>query len=188
MNEIVIAEIKEQYPPIVSSEQLRKILHISKRKCVWMLKNGFIPYHDNHQKTRRYSIKLKDVLAFIEDFERDPEKYAMPCGEFSAAKYKKPVIKPERLQPKPPIDFKKRLEKEWAKVPDMLCVNEVAELTGYNKNTVNHWLDKGKLKSVVVQFGRVTSKAWLIEFYCGAGKEIVRKSGEHLRVIEKLNL
>ena len=167
MNKIVIAEIKEQYPPIVSSEQLRKILHISKRKCVWMLRNGFIPYHDNHKKACRYSIKLKNVLAFIEDFENNPEKYAMPCSEFSAAKYKKPVIEPERLH-------------------DMLWVNEVVELTGYNKNTVNHWLDKGKLKSVVVQSGRVTSKTWLIEFYCGAGNEIVLKSREHLRLIEKL--
>lgn len=186
MNKIVIAEIKEQYPPIVSSEQLRKILHISKRKCVWMLRNGFIPYHDNHKKTCRYSIKLKNVLAFIEDFENNPEKYAMPCSEFSAAKYKKPVIEPERLQSKLSVDFKKKLEKEWADLPDMLWVNEVVELTGYNKNTVNHWLDKGKLKSVVVQSGRVTSKTWLIEFYCGAGNEIVLKSREHLRLIEKL--
>lgn len=186
MNKIVIAEIKEQYPSIVSSKQLRKILHISKRKCIWMLRNGFIPYYDNHKKTCRYSIKLKDVIAFIEDFERDPEKYATLCGEFSAAKYKKPVIEPERLQPKLPVDFKKKLEKEWTDIPDMLWVNEITELTGDNKNTVNHCLDKGKLKSVVVQSGRVTSKTWLIEFYCGAGNEIVLKSREHLRLIEKL--
>jgi len=40
--------LKERYPEILSSEQLRQILHISKRKCVWMLQNGWIPCIDNH--------------------------------------------------------------------------------------------------------------------------------------------
>ena len=40
---ITVNEIKENYPESISSEQLRIILGISKRKCSWMLQNGVIP-------------------------------------------------------------------------------------------------------------------------------------------------
>ena len=31
-----------EYGDILSGEQVRRILHISKRKCAWMLNNGYI--------------------------------------------------------------------------------------------------------------------------------------------------
>lgn len=38
--------IRQAYPSIISSEQLRLILHVSKRRCVWLMKNN-IPHTDN---------------------------------------------------------------------------------------------------------------------------------------------
>ena len=40
----------------LSAEQICKILHISKRKCAWMLQNGMIPCKDSGKKTRRYTV------------------------------------------------------------------------------------------------------------------------------------
>ena len=62
----------------LSAEQICKILHISKRKCAWMLQNGMIHCKDTGKKTRRYTILLNDVLTFKTDYETHPEKYFIP--------------------------------------------------------------------------------------------------------------
>ena len=45
----------------LSAEQICKILHISKRKCAWMLQNGKIPCKDSGKKKRRYTVLRKDL-------------------------------------------------------------------------------------------------------------------------------
>ena len=68
--------LRDHYPQEVTSDQVRQMLHISKRKCAWMLQNGFIRCLDNGKKTRRYTIYLEDVIAYAEDCAKHPEKYA----------------------------------------------------------------------------------------------------------------
>ena len=62
----------------LSAEQICKILHISKRKCAWMLQNGMIPCKDTGKKTRRYTVVRKDLDAYIKDSTEHPEKYFIP--------------------------------------------------------------------------------------------------------------
>ena len=59
----------------------------------------------------------------------------------------------------------------------------VSRLTHYSDNALNHWLDKGTLRSALTQNGRVTSKAWLIEFLCGRGMRIAKKNEWHLELL-----
>ena len=56
----------------LSAEQICKILHISKRKCAWMLQNGMIPCKDTGKKTRRYTVHRCDLDAFIKDSTEHP--------------------------------------------------------------------------------------------------------------------
>ena len=51
----------------LSAEQICKILHISKRKCAWMLQNEKIPCKDSGKKNRRYTVMRKDLDAYIKD-------------------------------------------------------------------------------------------------------------------------
>ena len=62
----------------LSAEEICKILHISKRKCAWMLQNGMIPCKDSGKKTRRYTVLRKDLEAYIKDSTEHPEKYLSP--------------------------------------------------------------------------------------------------------------
>ena len=54
---IDIKEIKSNYPEILSLDQVRSILRISKRKAAWLLQNGFaitgesITYEDKYYQT-----------------------------------------------------------------------------------------------------------------------------------------
>lgn len=65
----------------VSLDEAAKILHISKRKCAWMLQNGIIPCIDTGKQTRRYTILRKDVL----ECEKIIKSIEFP-QRFSAAK------------------------------------------------------------------------------------------------------
>ena len=55
--------IRAEYPEILSSEQIRQILGISKRKASWMLNNGHIPCQITDQPTHRYKILREDLIA-----------------------------------------------------------------------------------------------------------------------------
>lgn len=59
-------------PPILSGEQVRIALHISKRKCAWMLNNGFIKCQNTGKKTRKYTVLKEDLLTYIEDSANHP--------------------------------------------------------------------------------------------------------------------
>lgn len=168
--------IRHVYPPIISSEQLRILLHVSKRRCVWLMQN-YIPHNDNGAKTRRYTIRLEDAISFIIRYESSPESYEAPVGQFASKLYVPLNVDIEALR--------LALEDEWYNIPDILDPSTVSRLTCYSNNAVNRWLDKGILRSTLAQNGRVTSKAWLIDFFCGKGMRITKKNEWHLSVLKK---
>ena len=163
-----------EYPEIISSEQLRLILHVSKRKCVWLMKN-YIPHTDNGAKTRRYTIRLEDAISFIKEYERFPDRYVAPAGQFNSKPFITPKVDTEALR--------LALEDEWYSIPDILDPVTVSRLTCYSDSAVNRWLDKGILGSALTQNGRVTSKAWLIDFFCGKGMRITKKNEWHRELL-----
>ncbi len=75
--------IRAEYPEILSSEQIRQILGISKRKASWLLNNGHIPCRISEKETRKYKIQREDLIAYLSDREEHPEKYIVPNGAFS---------------------------------------------------------------------------------------------------------
>ena len=56
---------KVQEGEILYAEEICKILHISKRKCAWMLQNGMIPCKDTGKKTHRYIVRRSDLDEYI---------------------------------------------------------------------------------------------------------------------------
>ena len=108
--------LHEEFPEVISGEQLRQILHVSKRKCAWLLNNGIIPCTDSYLKTHRYSIKLDDVIDYIIATE-------------NAAVNVQPL--------RPPEGVRELLIDEWFDVPDMLTITDVAGITGYTPNAVD---------------------------------------------------
>ena len=84
------------------------------------------------------------------------------------------------------IFFHEWLTTELCCLPDALTVQEVADTTGYNKHSVEHWIRDGHLKCVDVQGGvKIVPKAWLMEFYCRYGFVIVQKSKQHEMMVRK---
>ena len=179
-------------PQVLSGEQVRCALHISKRKCAWLLNNGYIKCKNSGKKSRKYTVLKSDLIEFIEDSQRYPEKYVLPYGEFSSGskKVSTGIASQIRLPaPLPDIDvdaFREWLDTEFSCLPDALSVQEVADTTGYNKHSVERWIRDGHLKCVNVQGAvKIVPKAWLVEFYCRYGCGIVQKSKQHERMVKK---
>ena len=76
-------------PQVSSGEQVRCALHISKRKCAWMLNNNFIKCPNTGKRTRKYTVLKEELLTYIVDSAKHPKKYVTPYAEFSTAKYGK---------------------------------------------------------------------------------------------------
>ena len=65
----------EKCPEVMDKEQMRIACHISKRTALYLLQFNLIPRTCTGKKTRCYSIKKSDVIAFMNDREVNPEKY-----------------------------------------------------------------------------------------------------------------
>ena len=180
-------EIKRNYSEPLSLEDIRKILHISKRKASWLLQNGYILCKNTGKKTRQYHILFEDLFAHMEKIEQGVAEMDIPIGYFNGHPTKKIRRKliPRRFILKPPNDFKVWLAEEWKNIPNVLTVNRTATLTGYHKNTIQKWIYHKKLKALNTQNLLIIPKEWLIDYYCCVAYAIQRKSQKHLDLLKK---
>lgn len=136
--------LREQYPEIISKDQLYRICHISKRKARWLLENGIIPCEDSGRQTRRFHIRLEDVITFLEQRDAGLLQKEIPVGIFSSGVH-------SYAQPRQTLDSGALcafLLERWADVPDMLTVQQAASLCGYGPATINNWIGKGRMTAV----------------------------------------
>lgn len=175
--------LRDEYPEIISQDQLYRICRISKRKATWLLENGYIPCEDSGKKTRRFKIRIDDVIIYLTKLEKHPESLQTPPGLFSSrAKYRS--IK----QMQEPIDLKrftKMLTKKWSDFPDALTVSDAVELTGYCQTAISEWISKEKLFGMWYYNKYLIPKDRLIEYMATKAHRITQKSNKHMSLIRK---
>ena len=121
-----------------------------------------------------------DLILYMIDCEDNPNKYILPCGEFSSKKQKKKFnCFPGALPP----DFKSWLEYRWRLVPDVLTVEKIINITGYSASAVNRWINTGRLRIIQLPNDVITPKEWLIEFYCGSGYKPGHMCKKHISLV-----
>ena len=150
----------EEYPEVISADQLYRICHISKRKAKWLLEHGYIPCEDSGKKTRRYKIRLNDVIDYLRTLEAAPDLVATPVGAFN--------VKRKQLNPVAQIcqkEFQRFLYNIWTDEADILRISDVQVLLGYSAGTIRQWILRKELRSTRLPCGiQVTAKEWLIDF------------------------
>ena len=159
----------------ITLDATRRILHISKRKCAALLQNGTIPCTVSGKKTRQYRILREDVIALMKSPGK--EKAKNPIGRDIPCIY---TTLPE--------GFRERLDDYWSDVSDVLTQADLITITGYSQSAVSGWMMSEKLKTVTTHGTPVTSREWLIDFMCGEGMTIRRKSRKHLELLNLLFL
>lgn len=179
----------EQYPEVVSLEQLYQICHISKRKAQWLLEQGYIPCEDTGRKTWRFRIKTKDIVLYLTKRERNPNYGKPPHGIFSSL----PRSNDEKhwleyIYSIPQKQFKHHLREEWDAVPDALTADMISELTGYKVIHIRKWILDGTLQSVTCQRKTLVAKVWLIDFIASYQKaHPTSLSPKHQELIKRFN-
>lgn len=182
-------EIRSIYPEILSLENIRCILRISKRKAAWMLQHGIIKCEISEKKTKQYRVRMNDLFKYLDKFEQGDPSVMTPIGRFNAKELKKPRV-PQEVLPsimfaKPPDDFRLWLEDEWYKESDLLLSKDLGRITGYDKHTIQRWFAEKRLRSVWTQNQLISTKTWLIDFYCDDAYVIVRKSDTHIDLMKR---
>ena len=172
-------------PEILSGEDVRKILHVSRRKASWLLTNGYIRCCDSGKKTRKFTVLREDLDAYIAASIAHPERFRTPEGAFTSkradARRQSYVSMPRIL----PESFRPWLEERWKRTPDLLTLDSVSTLTGYAVSTLKRWAGNGKLRTVIVPYNVVTTKTWLIDFFCADGYAVKTFSKKHRRILKK---
>ena len=171
----------------ISMEQLRKMLHISKRKASWMLRNGVIPCENRGCATHTFIIRMEDVEAYLAKPQRQRKK-EIPVGEFNA---KPPHIElhPEyclKLRGAKRERFMEFLEVMLSNVPDALTVNDAATVIGYHRQTVYNHTTNGDITAIRISGQYIIPKSELIQYLAtDRAFRIQRKSEWHMNVISE---
>ena len=148
---------------IISADAARTYLHISKRKFLYMMQNGYIRYEDNDNKTHRYSLRMCDVEALRQEMTDHPERFADLNGRFTAQK-STPLTPTIVLSQDEAKELREYITKQWVKHPDAIPSKLAAELTGLTVGTLNRHVARGNIFGAVVGGKVLISKQSLIGY------------------------
>lgn len=169
----------------ISMEQLRKLLHISKRKASWMLRNGVIPCEDRGCATHTFIIRMEDVEAYLAK-PRQQRRKEIPVGTFNA-KLSHIELHPEyclKLQGAKRERYIEFLEETMSDVPDALTVSGAATVIGYHRQTVYNHTANGDITSIRISGKYIIPKSEFIQYLAtDRAFRIQRKSAWHLGVV-----
>lgn len=172
-------KLREEYPETVTMEQFYRIAHISKRKANWLLTNGIVPCEDSGKQTRRFKIRLDDVIDYLQRVQSRTLDISIPSGIFTSGATSKP--------PREYLDcdeLKGQFLADWYTSPDMLTVKQASKISGYVGTSILRWVNQKQVKGVLYRERYLISKESLAEFLSSKdGQDIVKKSELHQGVI-----
>jgi hypothetical protein len=160
-------------------EQFYQIAHISKRKARWLLENKVIPCEDSGKQTRRFKIKLNDVIEYLQKAQSGTLDVSIPSGIFASEAGSKPPR--EYLATD---ELKGQFLADWYDAPDMLSLKQASEISGYGVTSILRWVNREQVKGVLYYERYLISKESLAAFLSSKeGQDIVQKSALHQDLI-----
>lgn len=176
-------KILKQYPAHISKEQLYKICHISKRTALYLLESGLIPCANSGKQTRKYTVATQDVIDYLMRRDKEPERYLAPTGWYKGKSKNNFINLSPELNRKMRFYFEQLMES----YPDVLSVQQVAEITGYKDATTARWCSCKKLYHFCISGKLKIPKVSLLEFMMSVDfREIRTKSKKHREFIMDL--
>ena len=169
-------------------DQLYRICHISKRKARWLLEHRVIPCQDSGKQTRRFSIRLEDVICFLEQRDTGLLDDVIPQGIFSS----------DSSHPVPPAKqmldedgLCTYLQERWENWPDMLTTRQASKLCGYSVNALNRWWKLEKIQGVKyrneLRYSKESLACWLASTKGQAIAALSQQHREWMKELEQKN-
>lgn len=174
-------EIKKSFKDPLSLENIRVILKTSKRIVAWLLQNGYIKCEIKEYQTKqgtvpRYSVKIDDLIDYMEKVESGELVIALPKGNFLANEAND-KIKDYAFPKKPPVELREWLYNEWGDYGEEIPRVTAIKLIGYDDRTFTGWASLGKISQrmgegvvtvenvTVKKMGYITKQS-LINYLC----------------------
>lgn len=172
--------LMDVYPSIISKEQFYKICRVSKRTALAYLQHGMIPCESTGKKTRKYSIKLKDVIRFLDARDNAPGGFIVPPGWYKGKTTEEAFV----LTPEIRLRLRTELEALLEIYPDVLSPAQVKEITGYTISTVTQWCYSDRLYHYRIYGRNVIPKIALLDFIVSNDFQSIKvKSQKHLLLL-----
>ena len=183
-------EIKKVYPKTMSKDQFYKVAHISKSTALFLLQTGLVPCKDSKKKTRRYTIKTKDVISYMQERIVSPEKFRAADGWYltrsgygkskDTGKDKLMSLTPEQCEL-----LRQYFENELTDYNDVMTTYELATFLGYCRTSVIRWCNQKQLKSFSISGSLLIPKISAAEFLASPKAHCINtKSFRHKLFIE----
>lgn len=178
--------IKRTYPKTMNKDQFYQVAHISKATALYLLQSGLVPCKDTGKKTRRYTIKTTDVIAYLQDRIIYPSKYSAPDGWYigrsqgSVKHIEDSVNRVIYFTDEQRTLLKEYFLEEMTDLDDLLTVTDFAQFLGYSKKAVILWCNKNKLHHFYIARKFIIPKISAIDFLVSdASLSVRRKSYKH---------
>lgn len=187
MENIDIEIIRKNYPKFVSKDQVYRICHVSKATALFLLQSGLIPCTDSGKKTRRYRVRLDDVIEYLLNREIDPIAYKPPEGYYINKSHPvSPHHKRARIPPELLPGARYFFEEKMQKYDDVMTTAEVAKFLGYSKKTVVSWYECKEIKCFLIKGKLMFPKEYLLNFIVSDRcNDILLKSNRHVAMIKE---
>ena len=127
------------------------------------------------KKTRKYSIKITDVVDFLYFRDENPLLRKMKIGaeRMSGRCHSESTI---RL-------LEKTLSRVLEEYPDVLEIPQVMEITGYKHQTILNWCNKNKVEHFLIRMRCMIPKTSLMEYLAADGFHAINaESKAHILV------
>lgn len=140
------SQIIEQYPPVITKEQLYKICRVSKKTAQYYLESGLIPCRCSGKKTRKYRINTADVVSFLIQRDSLPDSCRASRGWYAAKRHSHIPYTPAQCEA-----LQAALERILLNYPDVLSCADIAEIVGCGKGTVANWCHEDKVRHFLIR-------------------------------------
>lgn len=176
-------QIINEYPLIVSKDQMYRICNISKKTAEFLLKSGVVPCEDTGMKTRRFKVKLVDIIDYLRKRNDMPDQYLAPNGWYGSKSNKKAEINV-------PLSQGQLDNMRWyitdilADCPDVLTTPQIEKAIGYSSGAIYRWCSRKLLHCFIIRNAYLIPKDSLIVFMMGTYySSIVKKSTKHKEML-----
>lgn len=155
----------DEYPPVITKDQLYKICHISKQTASHLLENGLIPCQCSGKKTRKYKIAIADVVEYLKRRDLTPNDYTAPENWYGC--------KVKKANKKKPFRFSKDMQQQLLEYAvtyledydDVLSIAEVSDITGCSSTAITKWCNRKYLHSYFIRRKFYIPKLSLLDFF-----------------------
>ena len=179
----------DRCPDLMSKEQFRLACRISKRTALYFLQAGLIPHVNTGKGTHKYLIRKNDVRAFARKYKTDPQKYLPPENwyKYSTLNLRQFTGKRTIIPIPDEATMREYYEACLREYMDVLKPGEVADFTGYDRITINRWINSGKLKCLKVGNKFIIPMCYLIDWLCSKQYNSTKAtSGRHEEMLREM--